>query len=339
MVRAFLWMLVPGGMAAVAVAATGNGMPANQIPITQLSQNNSIYTDLNQQFPHAGTGVPGSGVGTPNASFLFDPSAGAVAAAGYAPSYINGSNLANNGVDFLLSSDANGYDFNNFGGAGTVNPCVVPVNQNDIGAVHLLMGAYFGRYIDVTFTGADGATETFNTILVPDFNGGGSINQTINGYADQTVFAVLDIGAGGTGNSSNGAYNNYFLTEVSFHLNPTLAQESLTSISINSSGFDALLLGATVVPQILGDADGNGAVDASDLAIVNNNLGKSVSGYYLSGDFNDDGAVNADDLMLYMLGLAQFNGAVEQPLPEPGCALAISGAIVLLARRARAAQW
>ena len=216
---------------------------------TNFTKNNSIYSDLNQEYPHTGTGTPGSGVSTANASFLFDPSPAAVKAAGYAPDYIAGSNLANNGIDFSLTSDANGHDFEQIDGGTTLS---VPISLSNVTTVYALMAAYNGVTFNATLTGANGATQTFSNIFLPDFNGGGAVNGTsgTGGAVTQTVFQVHDVGAGGSGNSSNGATNNYDLTEVAFTLSPALAGQSLSSISFTSNGYETLLLGVTaVVPE------------------------------------------------------------------------------------------
>jgi hypothetical protein len=124
---------------------------------------------------------------------------------------------------------------------------------NKVTQVDLLLGAYFGTSFDITFAGSGGATETFNNIGVPDFNGGGPINTTgtdtasIGSYSDQTVFRVTDVGAGGSGNSSNGDYNNYDLLEVSFTLAGAFNSQSLSTFDISSNGNTTLLLGATAV--------------------------------------------------------------------------------------------
>jgi hypothetical protein len=84
---------------------------------------------------------------------------------------------------------------------------------------------------------------------------------------------------------------------------------------------------------ILGDADGNGTVDATDLAILQKYLGQSVTGGYANGDFNDDGIVNVDDFALYQEGLAKYNASLVS-VPEPAL-LAIFLALPLTLRRKR----
>jgi hypothetical protein len=208
--------------------------------------NNNIYANLNQQFPNTGPGVPGSGVGTPNATFLFNP------ATYTSPDAVAGSDLASNGINFLLASNAAGQDFDQLG-SGLPTTVTVPVNLTGVTAVSTLMSAYFGTSVNVTFTGT-GGTETFSNISLPDFNGGGAINQAsaVNGSAtnnlfDQTVFQVRDVGGGGSGNSSNGSFNTYDLVEQTFLLNSSLSGGTLTSITFTANGSTPLLFGITAV--------------------------------------------------------------------------------------------
>lgn len=233
----------------VAFAVSGLAVEASaQTPtsVTNFTKNNSIYSNLNQEYPHSGIGTPGSGVSTANASFFFNPAPAAVQAAGYAPDYVAGSNLANNGIGFTLTSDAAGHDFDQIDGGTTLN---VPINLSRVTTVYALMSAYNGVSFNATFTGANGATQTFSSVFLPDFNGGGAVNGSSGGALTQTVFQVRDVGAGGTGNSGNGAFNTYDLTEVAFTLSPALAGQTLTSAAFTSNGYETLLLGVTVVPE------------------------------------------------------------------------------------------
>lgn len=83
-----------------------------------------------------------------------------------------------------------------------------------------------------------------------------------------------------------------------------------------------------------GDANLDGKVDNSDLAIIQNGMAKHLTGWE-NGDFNYDGVINADDLALYDLGLARqttvLNGGV---VPEPA-ALGIAGAALIFCTRRR----
>jgi hypothetical protein len=220
---------------------------ASEVYVTGFATNNNIYTDLNQQFPNTGPGVPGSQTGTPNASYLYQP---------YAFNQTNGvpnSDLAgNNGINFQLTSNAAGQDFAQIGATGGSAPYIGPaslavaVGVQDVTKAYFLVSSYNGQSFNVTFTGSAGATETFSNIAVPDFAGGGPINTTSGGVSTQTVYQVTDTGGGNTGNSATGAFGTYDLTEVGFTLDPDFANQTLSSATITSNGYETLLLGVTV---------------------------------------------------------------------------------------------
>ena len=103
-----------------------------------------------------------------------------------------------------------------------------------------------------TFAGSGGYCRTFANIALPDFSGG-TINSVSGDVSDQTVFGVRGVGAGGTGNSSNGAVGFYSLTEVGFALGD-LGARTLTSATITGNGYETLILGATAVSPSAGPA-------------------------------------------------------------------------------------
>jgi hypothetical protein len=221
---------------------------ATEVYLTNFAKDNNIFTDLNQQFPNTGVGVPGSGVGQPNSSYLYDPTTYT------APDLVlSGTALVNNGIDFDLTSNSTGQDFEQLTGGQTLT---IPVDLTGVSSVYLLASAYFGTSFNVTFNGSS-SSETFSNVFLPDFNGGagsGGINNAsavngspTNNLYDQSVLIVQDVGAGGTGNSTNGAYNYYDLTEAGFFLNPSFAGQTLDSITITSNGDTSLILGATAL--------------------------------------------------------------------------------------------
>lgn len=223
------------------VATLSVSAEAAQIYVTDFAKNNNIFTNLNQEYPHSGTGTPGSGVGTPNASVLFTPQA-------TGQGNPNNVNLANNGVNFQITSDAAGHDFAQIDANTTES---VAIGLSNINNLYLLMSAYNGGNLaTITLTGSAGATQTFANIYLPDFNGGAGASGYSGGgagYTVQTVYNVTNVGAGGTGNSSNGAYNNYNLSEVGLTLGAQFAGQSLVSAEILSLGYEPLLLGVTAV--------------------------------------------------------------------------------------------
>jgi hypothetical protein len=239
--------LIKSLILAGAVLALPGGVKAQSFVYeTNFTRNNDIYTNLNEEFPNTGPGTPGSEVGTASASFLFDPSQAAVQAAGYAPDYVTGSNQVNNGVDFELVSDSNGHDFEQIDSGDSIT---VPVNLAGATEVYVLMASYNGQPVNISLLDSvDSLMTTLTNVPLPDFNGG-SINQTGGSYSDQTVFQVHDVGAGGSGNSTNGANNYYSLTEVGIPISPAMTY--LDSVTFSSTGYEPLLFGVTVaaVPE------------------------------------------------------------------------------------------
>ena len=203
--------------------------------VTDFTKNNNIYTDLNQNFPNTGPGVPGSHTGTPNASYLFNSATG---------------------INYQLTSNSNGQDFAQIGaGSGPYTgpaSLSLAVGVSSVSSIYFLMGAYNGTSFNVTFNGNGGATQTFSNIFVPDFFNGGPVNDSAGGVSRITAFEVTSTGAGGTGNSSNGGFGRYDLTQVGFTLDAAFNSQVLTSVDITANGYEILLLGATVDGAIAG---------------------------------------------------------------------------------------
>lgn len=218
-------------------------------PITNFTKTNNIFPNLNQQYPHTdpGTAIPGSGVGAPNQTFVFDP------ATYTSPNAVAGANQTTNGVTFTLTSDPAGHDFTEINNlvSGTLT---IPVSIADATSVHFLINSYFNPSANFTFTATGGVSETFSGVQLHDFNAQGSPRNdslTFNGnptpnLLDQTTFQVVDVGAGGTGNSTNGSFATYGLDEDSFLLDSSFVGQTLQSITITANGSNPILLGVTV---------------------------------------------------------------------------------------------
>ena len=248
--------LLAATTAAVVVVVATPVAAQTQTSLTNFAKTSNIYTTLNQQYPNTGPGTPGQRFGTPNATNLFTPQA-------TGEGNPNNLNYANNGISYLLASDATGRDFAEVGTADFgLASLLIPIGVADVTNFYLLAGAYNGTTFDITFTGTDGYSRTFSNIALPDFNGG-TINSVVGGgpahprdrgyvvgggdVADQTVFRVYGVGGGGTGNSSNGSVNFYSLTQVGFNLGTALAGQTLTSATITGNGYETLIFGATAV--------------------------------------------------------------------------------------------
>jgi len=80
-----------------------------------------------------------------------------------------------------------------------------------------------------------------------------------------------------------------------------------------------------------GDANGDGAVDADDAAILSAHWGQSWASW-MDGDFNRDGLVNAADAAILTANWGR-GPAETNPVPEPGTCVMLLLAVVLLPRR------
>lgn len=100
------------------------------------------------------------------------------------------------------------------------------------------------------------------------------------------------------------------------------------------STFDGISVGSNSILikfTWIGDANGDGVVNAADLALM-----QSAGTTWQQGDFNYDGKVNADDYALFALGEASSEGANITTLPEPGAwAAEIAAATCLVTNRRR----
>ena len=222
-------------------------VPDNSVHITDFNKSNNIYTNLDQEFPHTGTGTPGSGVGTPNASYLYVP------AAYTTPSLVPIGDMVTAPVVFELTSNSNGQDFDEV--TSNSNALAITTSVPSTTAVHLLTASYGGADYNIYFTGDGGATETFGVIHTPDFCNGGTQNASsaMNGSATNNVFTqsvleVQNIGACGTGTSApqQGGNDAYFLYDQTFALSSAFAGQNLKSITIvKVNGGSLLVLGVT----------------------------------------------------------------------------------------------
>ena len=99
-----------------------------------------------------------------------------------------------------------------------------------------------------------------------------------------------------------------------------LRRRSLPVLSLRPTMRSALGYGTsgsalTLRLTYLGDADLSGAVTPADIAAM---TPMSTGGTWATGDFNYDGAVNADDFALAQLGALKSNGAnITALVPEP----------------------
>jgi hypothetical protein len=98
-------------------------------------------------------------------------------------------------------------------------------------------------------------------------------------------------------------------------------------------------MGVSAIAPVTGDVNGDGVVDATDLGIIDANIGKTIAGGYGVGDLNDDGVVNQDDFTIFQLGVAEYDASHPDALvPEPGVMTLAGIPLLALVRRRRAAK-
>lgn len=240
--------------ALITAASSAGAVVYSYVDISSYA-NNNIFTDLNQNFPTTGSGVPGSHTGTANATFVFTPWTYTPPGAGSAtvPFTTHTAPLGNNGVSFQLNSNASGQDFVQIGASGPTgytgpNPVTVAMAESNVTTVYLLMGSYTGQSFSVTINGSDGA-QTFSNISLPDFYGGSEAETCSGGVCVGTVYTVSDVGAGGSGNSTTGFNGAYDMTEVAITLS---SAENVTSAEFTSNGYETLLFGITTAGLPIG---------------------------------------------------------------------------------------
>lgn len=218
--------------AACSLAAAASPALASETYLTNFSKTANISNNLNRNYPNTGATAAGSVNGVPNSSFFYNPTPGQ-----------NG-DLADVDVSYMLTSDAQGRDYAELLGTG---PLTLTANVANATSVYFLMAAYNGQSVNITLTGTGGATRTFSNIFIPDFNGGGDRDVIVGDTSLETVFKVTSVGAGGTGNSENGAFNTYYLYQLGLQLGSGFAGQGLATATLTANGFNPLLLGATVL--------------------------------------------------------------------------------------------
>jgi hypothetical protein len=87
----------------------------------------------------------------------------------------------------------------------------------------------------------------------------------------------------------------------------------------------------TFIDKPLGDTQGDGLVDLTDLNNVRNLFGGDGSGLANQGDANNDGDVDLDDLNAIRNNFGMDYRISSNPVPEPtGLALLLSGTLAFL---------
>lgn len=121
-------------LAVLGLAATQPARAQSYTPIP-FAKTDNIYTNLNQQYPHSGTGTPGTGIGAPNQTSLFNP------ATYTSPNAVAGANQTTNGATFTIASGANGHDFVEVSGTALI----VPTSIANVSQVSILVNSFSDR--------------------------------------------------------------------------------------------------------------------------------------------------------------------------------------------------
>ncbi len=86
---------------------------------------------------------------------------------------------------------------------------------------------------------------------------------------------------------------------------------------------------------VTGDCNEDGIVDAADYIALKNHMGLASAATWADGDFNFDGDVDWNDLMLLMASIGRTNADLPVYTPEPASVLLLMGGAAWLAGRRR----
>ncbi len=123
------------------------------------------------------------------------------------------------------------------------------------------------------------------------------------------------------------------LSDGAWEVLPKLDQDiDANTITVETGSFSPFIVGSVSEP-LIGDADGDGDVDAFDLGIWQTQFG--TFGEDLSADFDDDGDVDAFDLGLWQTNFG--TGVDDSGVPEPSSVvlLGVAGIGLLIRRHLR----
>lgn len=161
---------------------------------------------------------------------------------------------------FNITSDANGKNFSEIGGAGG-RLVISNLDLPNVTAVYTLMNAYAppsGPLASFTFIGSAGVSQTFvlaGGVGIRDFYAN-TYQNTINGTTTRNAYQISNVqGAAATGNSATGLYGTYRLDEQLFSLTNLFLGQKLNSIIVsNLSGASTPFLVGVTAEQIAAPA-------------------------------------------------------------------------------------
>jgi hypothetical protein len=184
-----------------------------------------------------------------------------------------------------------------------------------------LAGGDFAAAVEGTASGGHTGLHEFDlTSVVQDW---------VDGVANHGLAVMNPQGA----SDERGIFNRHQVPFTSSHSGPN-------ETFMGTAEMPVLIVNWTNEPVTPGDANGDGVVDAADLAIVLANW--AVGDTFATGDFNGDDTVDVADLSILVGGgagadLAVANASAQlATVPEPSTwALALFGLMGLLRRRLR----
>ena len=164
---------------------------------------------------------------------------------------------------------------------------------------------------------------------------------------DSFILKIFDAGASVAGTDKLAVFTydaGVSIDMTGFNLDPnfdTSALDSSWTIGtlelIDDTAGTVYLTGLST--GLLGDADGDGDVDAADYIALKTNMGQPSGAVLADGDFNEDGKVDWYDLQLLQDNYGAGSPGAAGTIPEPGSAILLMfGAAVRLGglRRRRA---
>jgi hypothetical protein len=108
----------------------------------------------------------------------------------------------------------------------------------------------------------------------------------------------------------------------------TLTRLTIASTSISNTASGGIVLDAVMVEGVTADFDADGDVDSSDFLAWQQGLGSAGGATRQQGDANGDGAVRGSDLAVWRAQFAQTSTTAA--VPEPATATLATGAILFV---------
>jgi len=187
-----------------------------------------------------------------------------------------------------------------------------------------------------TAAGPDTATSQFffnfadNTDILDETNNGG---YTVFGYITSGMDVLAAMEALDVFNLTGGVSTSPF--------SETPTQDTYTQ-AMYDAGYGPNLedLVWLYAAYVITDANNDGLVDATDYITLKQNIGTQSGATWSQGDFDFDGDVDYDDMLLYQFCVDHLDGGGVSPAPEPASAalLLVGGSLLLRNKRNKKAS-